>query len=129
MEPKSALVKAWRGQASERLQRMRRPAAVVDGTAGPADDALVGGWPEHDDTTAAEADPPAGDPADDAPPPRVAPARKGRSQNGETVQDSDDRKLTIIDRRKAQGQLLKANQGIDFLFKHLAQLMARHNAP
>ncbi len=43
VEPKSALVKAWRGQASERLQRMRRPAAVVDGTAGPADDALVGG--------------------------------------------------------------------------------------
>ena len=41
--PKSALVKAWRGQAGERLQRMRRPAAVVDGTAGPADDALVGG--------------------------------------------------------------------------------------
>jgi len=31
--------------------------------------------------------------------------------------------------KNCQGQLLKANQGIDFLYKHLAQLMARHNAP
>jgi len=41
--PKSALAKAWRGEAVERIQRMRRPVAVVEGSAGPADEALVGG--------------------------------------------------------------------------------------
>lgn len=40
---KSTLVKAWRGEAADRLPRMRRPAAIVEGTAGPADDSLVGG--------------------------------------------------------------------------------------
>ena len=40
---KSALAKAWRSQAGERLQRMRRPAVVVEGIGGAADDALVGG--------------------------------------------------------------------------------------
>lgn len=40
---KSALAKAWRTDAGERLRSMRRPAAVVEGTAGPADEAMVGG--------------------------------------------------------------------------------------
>jgi hypothetical protein len=40
---KSALAKAWRNDAGERLRSMRRPAAVVEGTAGPADEAMVGG--------------------------------------------------------------------------------------
>lgn len=40
---KSSLAKEWRSHASERLRNMRRPAAVVEGTAGPADEATVGG--------------------------------------------------------------------------------------
>lgn len=40
---KSTLAKEWRSQAGERLHRMRRPAVVVEGMGGPADDATVGG--------------------------------------------------------------------------------------
>jgi hypothetical protein len=40
---KSALAKTWRSQAGERLQRMRRPAVVVEGIGGAADEASVGG--------------------------------------------------------------------------------------
>lgn len=41
--PKSALAKAARGEATERLQQLRRPASVIDGTASPADGSAVGG--------------------------------------------------------------------------------------
>lgn len=40
---KSALAKTWRSQAGERLQRMRRPAVVVEGLGGASDEASVGG--------------------------------------------------------------------------------------
>ena len=43
MAAKSTLAKEWRSQAGERLHRMRRPAVVVEGMGGPADDAAVGG--------------------------------------------------------------------------------------
>lgn len=41
--PKSALAKSARGEATERLQQLRRPASVVDGTASPVDSSAVGG--------------------------------------------------------------------------------------
>ena len=41
--PKSALAKAARGEATERLQQLRRPSSIVDGTASPADCSAVGG--------------------------------------------------------------------------------------
>ncbi len=41
--PKSALAKAARGEAAERLQQLRRPASVVDGTASAADCSAIGG--------------------------------------------------------------------------------------
>lgn len=41
--PKSSLAKAARGEATERLQQLRRPASVIDGTASPSDCSAVGG--------------------------------------------------------------------------------------
>jgi len=43
VSPKSTLAKAWRAEATERIHSMRRPVAVVEGSANPTDTATVGG--------------------------------------------------------------------------------------
>jgi hypothetical protein len=43
VSPKSTLAKAWRAEATERVHAMRRPVAVVEGSANPTDTSIVGG--------------------------------------------------------------------------------------